>query len=130
MLADPKFNTRPARCQNRVELDAIINDWSKNFTVDHHVKTFLEMKMVAGPVYNVKQASEDPQIAGARHMFPEVTMKGVGTFKIVGQPVKLSETPADIRLSPPALGEHNEEIYQLLGYSHEEICEMQEKGMI
>lgn len=130
LLEDPKFNSRKARSDNRDELDDIINAWTENKTIEEHVKTFLDLKMVAGPVYNVKQTTEDPQIAGARAMFPEVEVTGIGKFRITGQPIKLSETPASITINPPSLGEHNHEIYARLGYSNTEVGEMKEAGVI
>lgn len=130
LLENPKFGTRKARAENRDELDEIINAWTVNKTVEEHVQTFLSLKMVAGPVYNVKQVTEDPQIADARGMFPEVDVTGIGKFKITGQPIKLSETPAAIYQNPPALGEHNDEIYHQLGYSDEEIASLKDQGVI
>lgn len=130
LLEDPKFNTRKARCENRDEIDDIINAWTKTKTIDEHVKTFLDLKMVAGPVYNVKQTTEDPQIAEARGMFPEVEVTDMGKFKITGQPIKLSETPSAIHKNPPALGEDNEEVYGHMGYSESEIATMKETGVI
>ncbi len=130
LLEDPKFSTRKARCENRDELDDIINEWTVTKTVDEHVQHFLDLKMVAGPVYNVKQTTEDPQIAGARNMFPEVEVSGIGKFRITGQPIKLSETPAQIYHNPPALGEDNDAVYAQLGYTPEEIQKMAESGII
>jgi len=130
LLKNIKFSNRKARCENRDELDDIINAWTVTKTIEEHVKTFLELKMVAGPVYNVKQTTEDPQIAGVRGMFPEVEVAGIGKFKITGQPIKLSETPANIYHNPPALGEDNTEVYRLLGYDDSEIKAMSYKHII
>ena len=63
-------------------------------------------------------------------MFPEVEVSGLGKFRITGQPIKLSETPAQIYHNPPALGEDNEAVYTQLGYTPEEIREMTESGII
>ena len=63
---------------------------------------------------------EDPQIL-ARDMIVEKTHPIAGKIKFTGIPVKFSETPGDIGLVPPNLGEHNEEILEDLGYSSENI---------
>jgi CoA:oxalate CoA-transferase len=130
LLKNIKFSNRKARCENRDELDDIINAWTVTKTIEEHVQTFLGLKMVAGPVYNVKQTTEDPQIAGVRGMFPEVEVVGTGKFKITGQPIKMSETPANIYHNPPALGEDNTEVYRSLGYDDSEIKAMSDKHII
>jgi formyl-CoA transferase/CoA:oxalate CoA-transferase len=53
-----------------------------------------------------------------------------GNIKIPGLPVKLSETGGSIKLPPPVLGEHSEEILRSLGYNQDEIKSMKEKGII
>ena len=53
-----------------------------------------------------------------------------GKVKTLGFPVKMSDTPAGIRLPAPQLGQHNEEILAELGYSREKIKELKEKGVV
>ena len=49
---------------------------------------------------------------------------------MLGIPTKLSATPGDIRLMPPLLGEHTEEVLEELGYSEKHINELENKGII
>jgi crotonobetainyl-CoA:carnitine CoA-transferase CaiB-like acyl-CoA transferase len=51
-------------------------------------------------------------------------------LKLVGVPVKLSETPATLRLAPPTVGQHNEEILALLGCTREQTRALQEQGIV
>jgi crotonobetainyl-CoA:carnitine CoA-transferase CaiB-like acyl-CoA transferase len=53
-----------------------------------------------------------------------------GTVKVLGLPVKLSETPGKIRHAAPLLGEHTEEVLMGLGYSKEEIADLRERRVI
>jgi crotonobetainyl-CoA:carnitine CoA-transferase CaiB-like acyl-CoA transferase len=53
-----------------------------------------------------------------------------GSLKLVGVPVKLSETPATLRLPPPTVGQHNEEILALLDYTGEQLRQLQQGGII
>ena len=53
-----------------------------------------------------------------------------GKLKLLDIPVKLSDTPGDIRLMPPLLGQHTEEVLKELGYNEKDIKELKEKGII
>jgi crotonobetainyl-CoA:carnitine CoA-transferase CaiB-like acyl-CoA transferase len=53
-----------------------------------------------------------------------------GKIKVVGNPVKLGETPATVRHAPPLLGQHNDEILASLGYRTEEIEKLRSAGAI
>jgi len=48
----------------------------------------------------------------------------------LGTPMKFSETPCEIRGSPPSFGEHTEEILKWLGYAEAEILGMRQEGVI
>ena len=62
-----------------------------------------------GDAYMVAEALADPQ-AAARAMIETVTHPAIGELKLVGMPYKFSGTPASVRLPPPMLGEHTDEI--------------------
>src|SRR6185503_5724632 len=58
-----------------------------------------------GAVRNVPDALSDPQLA-ARNMIEAVEHAAAGTLKVLGVPIKLSETPGSVRTAPPTLGQH------------------------
>jgi crotonobetainyl-CoA:carnitine CoA-transferase CaiB-like acyl-CoA transferase len=69
-----------------------------------------ELKIGCGPINTLSEVFADPQVLarGAVVEMPHTTAaQGV---RVIANPVRLSETPADYRLSPPVLGEHTEEI--------------------
>jgi crotonobetainyl-CoA:carnitine CoA-transferase CaiB-like acyl-CoA transferase len=56
---------------------------------------------------------------------------GLGPMKLVGFPVKFSETPAEPRGHAPELGEHTETLLtEMLGYSWEDVARLKESGVI
>lgn len=81
------------------------------------------------PVNDYEAVVNDPQVAHNRSL---VTVKHekVGDITLVDFPVQLSETPSRVRLAPPTLGAHNREILSSLGYSDEEVTEMERDGVI
>ena len=60
-----------------------------------------------GPINKLSQVFEDPHVV-ARGMVLEMEHSSGQTVKVIANPVKLSETPADYRIPPPLLGEHTE----------------------
>jgi formyl-CoA transferase/CoA:oxalate CoA-transferase len=64
-------------------------------------------------------------------MIAEVSHPTIGTLRLTGIPIKYSETPGTIRLHPPLLGEHtNEVLTGVLSYSSDQIKELQALGAI
>ena len=72
---------------------------------------------------------ENPQIH-AREMVVELTHPEYGPLRVLGIPIKLSDTPGVVENAPPEFGEHNREVLSVLGYSNEEIIKFSEAGVI
>ncbi len=64
-------------------------------------------------------------------MLVEIDQPRVGKMKIVGSPIRLSETPGEVYAPAPLLGQHSEEILEkLLSYKKEEIESLRTEGVI
>jgi crotonobetainyl-CoA:carnitine CoA-transferase CaiB-like acyl-CoA transferase len=86
--------------------------------------------VAAGPVLNAKELLEDPHF-NERGFYERVTRDEVGTHPYPGSPIRLSKTPARIRMPAPCLGEHNEYILsEIAGLSREEIQELEDEQVI
>jgi crotonobetainyl-CoA:carnitine CoA-transferase CaiB-like acyl-CoA transferase len=86
----------------------------------------------AGPVNTVSEAFADPQV---QHRGMRITMphahSGSGTVDLIGNPVKMSETPVSYRLAPPVLGEHTDQVLEeLLGMGAEQREALRQQGII
>jgi formyl-CoA transferase len=72
---------------------------------------FLMSKQIpCAPIYTAKDVVEDEHIAVARRMIREVEHPIAGKLKVIGSPINLSETPAEIYEPSPLLGEHTDEV--------------------
>jgi formyl-CoA transferase len=82
-----------------------------------------------GPILSMKEIAEEPSLR-ATGTVVEVDHPGRGRYLTVGNPIKLSDSPADVRRSP-LLGEHTEEILRkVLGYSEKDVAEIKLSGAI
>jgi alpha-methylacyl-CoA racemase len=79
------------------------------------------------PVLDLDEALES-ELVRAREMVVDVDQPGIGTVRLLGQPVKLSRTPGDDTRPAPALGEHTEEVLAEAGLPPEEIAALIESG--
>jgi crotonobetainyl-CoA:carnitine CoA-transferase CaiB-like acyl-CoA transferase len=129
LIEDERFATNADRMKNRAELVEELEAATKGKDTDEWVETLLEAGFPAGPIYNYKEVFEDPHTA-AREMMVEMDHPVEGAVKGLGIPVKLSETPGEIRRAAPLLGEHTEEILAELGYSEREIADLRERSVI
>jgi crotonobetainyl-CoA:carnitine CoA-transferase CaiB-like acyl-CoA transferase len=78
----------------------------------------------------VRDIAEDEHIAKAREMIIDVDHPVAGSMKVVGLPIKLSQTPATIKTPAPLLGQHTNEILQeVLSYSKETIEHLKHKNV-
>jgi crotonobetainyl-CoA:carnitine CoA-transferase CaiB-like acyl-CoA transferase len=126
---DPRFRTTNDRVAHREALDPILNDVFKSRTRSEWVAHLNECGVACGPIYNLAEVFQDPQI---RHqqMLVEMPHPVHGKVKLLGMPVKLSDTPGEFRLPPPLLGQHTEEILREAGYPHEAIVALRAAGAI
>ena len=83
-----------------------------------------------GSVRNLDELFADPQLA-AREMIASAEHPTIGALRLLGVPVKLSDTRGDIRTAPPSLGQHTDRILREdLGLGTEEIARLRNRSVI
>ncbi len=128
LIHDARFETNALRVQNRQELNRRVNEITCRKTMTEWIEFLNKEGVPCGPINNIAQALEDPQIRHQK-MVLEVEQP-TGKVRILGFPVKMTETPAAIQRPSPQLGEHTGEILADLGFSRDQIQEFKKKGAI
>ena len=128
---DERYATHLARGQNQLELDELINSWTRTLTVDEVDALMIAYSIPAGRVYRAPEMLADPHFK-AREAIIEVETERFGKLKMQGAFPKLSATPSGVRSpAPSVVGQHNEEVYGgLLGLSGVEIGALKTAGAI
>jgi crotonobetainyl-CoA:carnitine CoA-transferase CaiB-like acyl-CoA transferase len=97
---------------------------------DEWVEAFGAAGLPAGPINTVADVFRDPQVLH-RGMVHEMAHPTAGKIRLVGIPVKFSETPGEIVSPPPLRGQHTEEVLgDLLGLTAGEIEGLRTEGVL
>jgi len=127
---DPRFARNADRVENRKELIAILSAIFMTRTTADWVSALNRADVPCAPVQTIDQVFAAPQVLH-RDMLVEVDHPTAGKLRMAGIPVKFSATPASVRLPPPLLGEHNDDVLSSwLGMKTEEIDRLKEKSVI
>jgi crotonobetainyl-CoA:carnitine CoA-transferase CaiB-like acyl-CoA transferase len=130
-LADnPDYRHVRGRMRNIETLEAIVGEWIGARSLEEVGSVLTKAGIPWGPVSTIADVVSSPQIA-AREMMLDVEHPSLGALKLPGIPVKLSESPGELRKAPPLVGEDNERIYgEMLGFTQERIAELKADGAI
>ncbi|TVQ58513.1 MAG: CoA transferase [Rhodobacteraceae bacterium] len=128
---DPLFALNRARVANRVALTALLSEITRTRTTAEWLAALERVGVPSGPVNDIPSAFADPHAVarGARITMPHPVPPS-GTVDLIGNPIKLSDTPVSYRHAPPTLGQHTREILDEHGFSEEEIRGLAEIGAV
>ncbi|WP_321490502.1 CaiB/BaiF CoA-transferase family protein [uncultured Hyphomonas sp.] len=131
LKTDPRYATHVARGENQVELDTLINDWTKVRTIDEVEAVMIEHAVPVGKVYRAQEMLDDPHYA-AREALVDMASERWGTIKMQNVFPKLSSTPGSVRWTgPEKLGEHTEQVLtELLDLTPEQIEKLRGSGIV
>jgi formyl-CoA transferase len=128
-LDDPHFNTPDARLPRLMHVFSEIEKWTMTKTKMEAMDILNQVDVPCGPILSMKELADEPALR-ATGTVVEVDHPKRGKYLTVGNPIKLSDSPADVRRSP-LLGEHTEEVLRtLVGLSDGEIEAARKQGAI
>ncbi|MEZ5851318.1 MAG: CoA transferase [Hyphomicrobiaceae bacterium] len=129
LLERPEFKTPELRRQNRSQINGLVNAQMARQTQDYWIERLNAAGVPAGKVQTIPEVFADPQIA-AQDMVLEVEHPGRGGVKMVGFPVKMSDTPCVVRRPAPELGAHTGEVLKEIGVDDTTIADLAARKIV
>jgi formyl-CoA transferase len=128
-LNDPNYSTPEVRLPRLSQVFSEIEKWTMTMTKMEVMETLNPLDIPCGPILSMKEIAAEPALRKTGTVV-EVDHPTRGKYLTVGNPIKLSDSPADVQRSP-LLGEHTEEILRtVLGMTDDDIQSAKQQGAI
>jgi len=126
---DPDLERNDGRAKRVDEIDAAINAWTSNLSIDEVLRALVVAQVPSGKIYTAKDIAEDPHYQ-ARGVIE--TVEGADGLKVQvpGIIPKLSQNPGAIRYRAPILGEHTHQVLKEAGLTEEQIAVLKKSGVL
>ncbi|MDE3155083.1 MAG: CoA transferase [Acidobacteriota bacterium] len=109
LIDDPQFARNRDRVVNYETLRPILAKRLRERSRQEWLDAFGAAGVPAGSVRDLHEVFTDPQLA-ERSMVAAVEHLTAGPLRLLGVPIKLSETPGSVREAPPVLGQHTDRV--------------------
>ncbi len=127
LVNDERFDNITARRQNQDEMWRLLTDFASNYTKWELMGILNEINVPCGPIMSTNDLANDEHVK-LREMYVELDHPERGKWYNLGCPIKLSDSPVDMKRSP-LLGEHTDEVLNdVLGYANNEIADFKQAG--
>lgn len=127
--SDSRFATNAARLEQREQVVEMLSDLFATRPADHWLGLCERIGIAAAPINNLERVFDHPQVK-ARGMQTSARHPLDGEVPLLTSPLRIPSSPTEVRLAPPTLGQHNQEILSELGYEAAQIEALAEAGTI
>lgn len=130
LATDPRYVDHVARGANQVELDGLVEAWTRTLTTAEVERLMIAHSVPSGSIYRAPEMLADPHFA-AREAIVTLDHPRWGEVTMQNSFPRMSDTPGSIRsIAPQTVGEHNEDVYGALGLSAEDLAALKAEGAI
>jgi formyl-CoA transferase len=126
---DPGLGGNAGRVARVAELDAAIESWTVERTVEQVLNALGDARVPAGKVYTVADIATDPHFRAREMILTQKTREGY-EVEVPGIVPKLSGTPGTVRTAAPRLGEDTDAVLREMGLSDEQIAQLRRTGIV
>ncbi len=127
LVNDPRFIDINVRRQNQGDMWDLLTEFASNYTKRELMEVLNEIDVPSGPIMSTKDLANDDHVK-LREMYLELDHPQRGKWYNLGCPIKLSDSPVEVKRSP-LLGEHTDEILgEVLAYDGGEIDALKAAG--
>ena len=127
-ITHPDFATPEARLPRLKEIFAAVEEWTVTKTKFEAMKLLNEHDIPCGPILSMEELAHEPSLRKTGTVV-EVDHPTRGKYLTVGNPIKLSDSPTEVKRSP-LLGEHTDEVLEELGYKSEEVNALRQAKVV
>jgi formyl-CoA transferase len=127
-ITHPDFATPNARLPRLKQVFDTIEQWTMTKTKFEAMEELNRHDIPCGPILSMEELAAEPSLR-ATGTIVEVDHPKRGKYLSVGNPIKMSDSPTDVKRSP-LLGEHTEEVLAELGYGPRDISALREQKVI
>ena len=127
-LTDPDYATPEARLPRLKEVFAAVEEWTVTKTKFEAMDLLNEHDIPCGPILSMEDLANEPSLRASGTVV-EVDHPKRGKYLTVGNPIKMSDSPTDVKRSP-LLGEHTDQVLTELGFTAEEVKALRLKKVI
>ena len=127
-ITDPDFATPEARLPRLTEIFAAVEEWTVTKTKFEAMNLLNEHDIPCGPILSMEELAHEPSLRKTGTVV-EVDHPTRGKYLTVGNPIKLSDSPTEVKRSP-LLGEHTDEVLKELGYKSEEVNALRQAKVV
>lgn len=131
LYLNSKFESNSSRVNNRIELNLILKKVFKKKTIKEWVDGLVKLNVPCGPINNIKQVFDDPQVKSRKMKISMNHKKFKEKIDLIGSPLNFSESPVKYKKSPPTIGEDTDKILkEFLRLNRSDLKKLKEKKII